>query len=196
MNLNVDFVDEFRVALNVLETAFGFSAHQRFDEARSLFCRLGAIGIGFIGNSNLKQCPRFAVHRGLAQLCGRHFAQAFEAADFDLCLAVEDGLHDFFPVGIVAGIGDRAAVAEAVERGKREEEIPTFYQARHLAVEKCHEKRRDVRTVNICVCHDDNALVTQFFWIEIAACPAAERLHKIRQFLIGRQLVRGRAGDV
>ena len=50
--------------------------------------------------------------------------------------------------------------------------------------------------VDIGVRHDDDALIAQIIVAIMVAGATAERLQKIRQLLIGEQLVARRGGDI
>ncbi len=60
------------------------------------------------------------------------------------------------------------------ERRFRNINVTGFDQFRHLTVEECQKQSPDVRPVHIGICHDDNAVVTQFGNIEIIIQTAAD----------------------
>ena len=45
--------------------------------------------------------------------------------------------------------------------------MAAFYQCRHLTVEKGQQQRTNMRTIDVGVGHDDNAVITQFVGIEL-----------------------------
>src|ERR1043166_6834768 len=67
---------------------------------------------------------------------------------------------------------------------------------RHLAEEERHQERGDMRAVNIGVSHDDDALGAQRLLAVMRTDAAAERQHKIVEFLVGAHLVGRGARDI
>ncbi len=111
------------------------------------------------------------VHGGFLELGRRHLAQALEAADLDLAAAGELALHQLVLMRVVAGIGDLAALAQAIERRLRQEEMAVLDQLRHFAIEEGHQQRGDMRAVDIGVGHDDDLVVAQaVVAVLVAAC--------------------------
>ena len=69
----------------------------------------------------------------------------------DECLALLVG------VAVFAELLERALV----EWGSGDVEMSILDDARHEAIEQCHDERVDVRTIDVGVGHDDNLVVAQ-----------------------------------
>src|SRR5690625_187368 len=66
-------------------------------------------------HDDAQEGPLCRIHRRFLELLWRHFTKALEAADLDLAFAAEALAQELLAVGFVAGIGDLAALAQAVE---------------------------------------------------------------------------------
>ena len=61
------------------------------------------------------------------------------------------------------------AVAHFVEGRLGNVDVAALYQVGHLAVEEGEQQGADVRAVYVRVGHDDDAVVAQFFGVEVVA---------------------------
>jgi len=61
--------------------------------------------------------------------------------------------------------------------------MSSFYKLRHLPVKKSKQERSDVRTVNVGIGHDDNAVIAQLADIEICLSNAGSRAVMMVLFL-------------
>ncbi len=123
-------------------------------------------------------------HGGLAQLAWRHLAQALEAGDLDLALALEQAVQKFIPMGLVAGIGDGVPAGQAIERRLGDIEMVVGDQLRHLAIEEGHQERRDMGAIDIGIGHDDDPLVAQGVVAVLGADAAAQGLDQVAELLV------------
>ncbi|MPM16070.1 hypothetical protein SDC9_62444 [bioreactor metagenome] len=86
---------------------------------------------------------------------------------------------------------------DLVERRLSDVDVAAVDQFRHLAVEQGQEQGSDVRTVDVRVGHDDDAVVTQLFDVEIVLADARAEGGDQRDDLFGGdQLVETRLLDV
>ncbi len=117
---DVEILHEACPLLDELEAQLRPFSHQIIDETR---CFLGFLmfffGVTF-GNHHAQQDPRFWVHCGFFQLVRRHFAQAFESANFNLFSGKLPG-HQCILMRVVAGIDAVLALRDAVKRRAGEE---------------------------------------------------------------------------
>ena len=111
--------------LNKGKTRLGPVTHQLFD---------GAFGFGLslVRNNNPKQRSAAWIHCCLFELSRHHFAQALEAADFDIGLAFEFRAHQFVFVSVITRIGRLAAMGESVERRHSQKKMTIINEFRHL----------------------------------------------------------------
>ena len=73
----------------------------------------------------------------------------------------------------------------------RDVEVAAFDQFGHLPVEERQEKRPNMCSVYVRICHNDDLVVAQFRDIElIPADPRAERHYKIADLLAGQHAVK------
>src|SRR3954452_8676002 len=144
---------------------------------------------------DLDQAAACGVHGGFLELVGVHFAEALEAADFDL-LALELGRFELGAVGVVAGVEGLGAGGQAIERWLGEEEVTAAHQLRHFLEEEGHQQGRDVGAVDVGVGHDDDTLVAERVLVELVAGAAAKREIKVGDFAVGANLLGGGGGDV
>src|ERR1700730_12825429 len=97
---------------------------------------------------------------------------------------------------IVAGIDLFGALGQPVERRNRQIKMPRLDEFRHLAKEKSNQKGSDMGTIDIGVGHDDDFFVAKVLFLVMRSGAAPERLDKIVELLIARELVARGAGDV
>src|SRR5215204_1857508 len=109
-------VRERRALLDEGEAGFGLVAHQALD---------GVAGLGALvmehRHPQQRALPR--VHGGLLELRRRHLAEALEAADLDLAVALEGGLEELVLVGVVAGVNGVSPLRQPVERRDRQIQV-------------------------------------------------------------------------
>ena len=85
----------------------------------------------------------------------------------------------------------------AEQRRLRDEDVPALDERRHLTVEERQQQRADVRSVDVGVRHDDDAVVAQLLDVEIlGADAAAERRDHRLDFVGAEHLVEARPLDV
>src|ERR1035438_6457232 len=65
------------------------------------------------------------------------------------------------------------ALLDFVKRRLRDVDVAALDQDGHLAVEEGQQERADVRSVDVCVGHDDDAVIAQFIDVEIVPPDAA-----------------------
>jgi predicted RecB family endonuclease len=63
-----------------------------------------------------------------------------------------------------------------VERRDRDVHVPAFEQLRHVAVQERQDECPDVRAVDVCVRHDDDAVVAKLRDVELLADAGANHL--------------------
>ena len=114
----------------------------------------------------------------------------------DVLLALEGGGQQALAVGLVAGVGDGAAMAQAIERRLGQIEMAALDQLGQLAEEEGHQQRGDVGAVDIGVGHDDDLVVAQIVRAPVLAGAAAEGGDQVGQLLVAGELVGGGRGDV
>ena len=89
------------------------------------------------------------------------------------------------------------AALHFVQRRLRDVDVPALDEQRNLPVEEREQQRADVRTVDVRVRHDDDAVVTQLVDVEVvAADAAAERGDQRADFGRLQHLVEARLLDV
>ena len=131
-----------------------------------------------VGNADAVEAPLRGVHRGIAKLPRRHLPQPLETADLYLSPALEMLGDQPVAVFVVTGVERLSALAHAVERRDGEVKMAVVDQLPHLAEEKRHQERSDVRAVHVGVGHDDDALIAQLVVVVIDTTTAAQRLHQ------------------
>ena len=99
-------------------------------------------------------------------------------------------------MGIIAGIGNFTTLTEAVKRWHCKIEMPAGNQLRHFLIEESDEQRCNMRTIDVSIRHDDDAVITQIIFTIILTCATTECLHQIADLLVGCQLVTTGAGHV
>src|SRR6185436_19072396 len=107
------------------EARFGLGAHQAVDGS----LRRGCVVLRYL---DPEQRALSRVHRRFLQLRGHHLAEALETPDLDLAATAELALQELVLVRLVARIADLAALADAVERRHRHEQVPALNQSGHL----------------------------------------------------------------
>src|SRR5215207_2406449 len=70
-------------------------------------------------------------------------------------------------LALVLDIGLAASALGPEQRWLRDVDVASIDQLRHLPVEERQEQRADVRTVYVCVRHDDDAVVAEFLDVEV-----------------------------
>ena len=99
-------------------------------------------------------------------------------------------------MGVVARIHRLGAVAEPVERRKRQIEPAGADHLGHGAVEEGDEQAGDMGAVNIGVRHDHHAFIAQVFFPEFRSALNAQGEQQVGELLVLAQLVQGGGGDV
>src|SRR6202023_3357635 len=97
---------------------------------------------------------------------------------------------------IVAGIDLFGALGQPVERRNRQIKVSGLDEFRHLAKEKGDEQGSDMGAIDIGVGHNDDLFVAKVVFLVMRSGAAPERLDKIVELLIARELVARGAGDV
>ncbi len=98
---------------------------------------------------------------------------------------------------IVLDVGFLLAFLHLVQRRLRDVDVAPFDQDRHLAVEESEQQRADVRTVDVGIRHDDDAVIAQFVDVEVVAAYAATERRDERADLRRREhLVEARLLDI
>ena len=96
-----------------------------------------AVGFTSLSASTTRKSVRLpGCHGRFLELRRHHFAEAFEAAHFDLGVGVKFFLEQPFLMFVIARIDDLAAMRESIERRHRQVELPALDQFWHLAIEK------------------------------------------------------------
>ena len=74
--------------------------------------------------------------------------------------------------------------------------MPGLHDLCHFLEEKCHQQCRDMRAVDICVGHDDDAFVAQIIRVAVLARTATQRQLQVGDFIVRADFVGGGRGDV
>ena len=101
-----------------------------------------------------------------------------------------------FQAGFVFDIALLLASLDFVERRLGDKKMPSFHQLRHLAVEKGQEQRPNMRTVDVGVGHDDDAMVAQLRLIVVFLYAGAQGHNHQANFLRRQHLIEARFFDV
>src|ERR1700731_4911133 len=97
---------------------------------------------------------------------------------------------------IVASIDLFGALGQPVERRNRQIKASGLDEFRRLAKEKGDEQGSDMGAIDIGVGHDDDLFVAKVLLLIMRSGAAPERLDKIVELLIARELVARGAGAV
>ena len=97
---------------------------------------------------------------------------------------------------IVARIVRHLTLGQPVKRRQCQKQVPVIDKLCHLAEEKRHQQRGDMRAVNVGIGHDDDPFVAQRLIAIMRARAAAECQHDIAELLVCPHLVGRRARDV
>ena len=93
---------------------------------------------------------------------------------------------------IVEDIARVLAAQHLIERRLRDEDLALLDQLAHMTKEEGEQQRANVRTVDIGVCHDDDAAVAQLCDVEVFTDAALKRLNKNADFLEAEDFVETR----
>ena len=120
---------------------------------------------------------------------GAHFAAAEGQGGF-----VEPGVDQVVLEGaLILEVSLRLALGHFVERRLRDVEMTLFDQLGHLAVEERQEQGADMRTVDVCVRHDDDLVIAQLAQVKIVAADTGpERGDEGTDLLTGQHFVESR----
>ena len=134
---------------------------------------LDQLGEGLAGNARR---IRIDVQRRAIQSCGGE-------------VGVERGV--VFEILVLFALGD------LVQRRLRNVDMAALDQFSHLTEEKGQQQRADMRAVDIRIGHDNDAVVAEFFWIELLGTDAAsQRGHQGADFRRSEHLVEARLFDI
>ena len=110
--------------------------------------------VGGIVNCYLFQNTRFRVHCCFPQLFGIHLTQTFVSLCMDsvflsVTIFLNECLACFFGVAVFTDFSFAAFIQWRIGNVQ----MSVFYNFRHIAVEQCHDKGVDVRTIDIGIGH-------------------------------------------
>ena len=78
-------------------------------------------------------------------------------------------------LGVLLEVHAPASELHVVERRNGDVDVSTLVELRHRPVQKREDERADVRTVHVCVRHDDDPAVAEVRDVELVAEPGADR---------------------
>ena len=90
---------------------------------------------------------------------------------------------------IIARVEGARSLGQAVKRRNGEIKVAFLDQFGRLPIEEGDQKRGDMSAVDVRVGHDDDLVVAEIGRAVVRARAGAERLHKIRELLILRELI-------
>ena len=123
----------------------------------------------------------------------------FDAGRRDFHRTSTDGTADqvFLEVAFVLDVGFRLPTLHAEQRRLRDVDVAVLDHLGKLAIEEREQQRPDVRAVDVCVRHDDDAVVAQLADVEVlGADSAAERRDHRLDFVAAEHLVEAGLLDV
>src|SRR5271166_4845392 len=171
-----------RALLDESKTGFRFRSHQTLD--------------GFGGrravrrdHGDPKQRPLCRVHRRLAKIARRHFAEPLKTADFNLTATDKSRPQHLLLMRIVARVHRFCALRQPVQGWNRQIEMAFLDEFGRLSVEEGDQQRGDVRAVHVRIRHYDDLVITQVLGAILTSGASAEGLQEIAKLLILRQLV-------
>jgi len=177
------------IFLNETKAQFRAPSHQFFHP----FTGEGTV---FRRQHHAQQGAFLRVHGGFLKRCGRHFAKAFEAADFDLLVRFEARFQHTLPIRIIHRIDGNAARLQAIKRWLRQKHAALPHQFWQFAIEESQQKCCDMRAIHIRIGHDDNAPIAQPRDVKPITNATPKGFDQILQFLILAQLFHTGAGDI
>ena len=85
------------------------------------------------------------------------------------CVADQIGVQR----GIVLEVHLLLALLEFIQRRQADIDIATIDQYRHLPIKERQQQSADVRSIDVCIGHDDDTVVTQFVRVELVLADTA-----------------------
>ena len=74
--------------------------------------------------------------------------------------------------------------------------MPVFNKFRHILVEKGHQKRGNMCTIDIRIGHDNNFFIAKIFFFIVILRAGTQRLNHIFDFLVLRDFINTCAGNI
>ena len=119
------------------------------------------------------------------------------AVDVQLRVVERRGQQHRVELEVVLDVDLLLAALHFVQRRLRDVDVAALDEQRNLAIEEREQQRADVRTVDVRVRHDDDAVIAQLVDVEVvAADAAAERGDQRADFRRLQHLVEARLLDV
>src|ERR1700722_17302091 len=149
LRLKIEVFDALCIVENVLLPRLDLVAHKVGEDL---------LGLNSILDRNLLEAAMANFHRRFGELLGVHFAKSLVLLNGEIFTVFAD---DRLELGLGEGPPLSLAFADAVKRRLRDEDVTLDDQRLHLPVEKRQQQRADVRSVPVCIGHDDDLVVTQ-----------------------------------
>ena len=111
----------------------------------------------------MQKRTRLGLHGGFPQLLGVHLAQTFVTLNVVLVGIIEFGhelVFSFIVVDVLQNLARLGVLLfQTVQRGLRDIDIAAIDEVGHIAIEERQQQNANMRTVDIGIGHDDDAMV-------------------------------------